>query len=82
MKSPCIRACTLTPDGKQCTGCKRTAEEISCWTLYTDEEREAIMARCKANVWGTKCQDCMSSLRADRKNQFRNELESLPPSPF
>jgi predicted Fe-S protein YdhL (DUF1289 family) len=82
MDSPCIRACSLTPDGSQCTGCTRSIEEITHWGFYTDEERQDIISRCLSNVWGTKCRDCMSSIRAHQKNQLESELNEIPESPF
>lgn len=77
MKSPCIQVCTLTPDGKQCTGCKRTPGEIMAWSSMTDAEREAIMARCLSNYWGSKCRECMSHLKNKQKAQLERELDDL-----
>ena len=42
MLSPCIKQCKLVND--ICTGCKRTKEEITNWTRYTDEQRSKIMS--------------------------------------
>ncbi|MCM0021525.1 MAG: DUF1289 domain-containing protein [Tagaea sp.] len=44
MKSPCVKVCRL--DGRNiCEGCGRSAREIRLWTSYSDEERDAILAR-------------------------------------
>jgi uncharacterized protein len=44
MKSPCIKICRL--DGRNiCEGCGRSAREIRLWTAYSDDERDAILAR-------------------------------------
>jgi predicted Fe-S protein YdhL (DUF1289 family) len=61
IKSPCVKRCMLAPDGRVCTGCLRTPSEISGWVSMSDEQREAIMARCKASPWGTKCKTCIDS---------------------
>jgi predicted Fe-S protein YdhL (DUF1289 family) len=41
--SPCQAKCT-NRDGV-CIGCKRTMEEIECWTLYDPHERMQIVSR-------------------------------------
>ena len=41
--TPCIGICTLNDD--VCIACKRTREEITCWTKDTHEERMLIMKR-------------------------------------
>lgn len=44
MKSPCVKICRL--DGRNvCEGCGRSAREIRLWTSYSDDERDAILAR-------------------------------------
>jgi uncharacterized protein len=82
MDSPCIRACRLTPDGQACTGCARTIQEISGWSKMPRSEREAVMRRCLAHVWGTKCKDCMGLLKKDHEQEERSRVEDLPPAPF
>jgi predicted Fe-S protein YdhL (DUF1289 family) len=32
--SPCNRVCTLDSDGRYCTGCHRTLEEIAGWSRF------------------------------------------------
>jgi predicted Fe-S protein YdhL (DUF1289 family) len=41
--TPCISVCKLDPITQQCSGCKRTAEQIRMWSRYTDEQRLTIM---------------------------------------
>jgi predicted Fe-S protein YdhL (DUF1289 family) len=43
MLSPCINVCTLDQKSGLCMGCKRTVEEITRWTFYSDDERATIM---------------------------------------
>jgi len=45
VKSPCLFICTLEKD--VCIGCKRTKEEISKWSKYTDEEKQKVLDRLK-----------------------------------
>lgn len=45
VKSPCILVCKLEND--VCIGCKRTKEEITLWTKYTDEEKQKVLDRIK-----------------------------------
>jgi uncharacterized protein len=44
MKSPCVKICRLD-DRNICEGCGRSAREIRLWTSYSDNERDAILAR-------------------------------------
>ena len=44
MESPCILVCSIDMATGYCFGCGRTRDEIGGWTLYTSEERRAIMA--------------------------------------
>lgn len=49
MLSPCIKKCSFLPldDGKfVCEGCRRTLDEISNWSNYTDQQRKDITERC------------------------------------
>lgn len=43
VKSPCIFVCTLEND--VCIGCKRTKDEISKWSKYSDEEKQKVIDR-------------------------------------
>jgi len=40
MKSPCKKECNYDSKRRLCTSCGRSTEELSNWTLYTDDERE------------------------------------------
>lgn len=50
MESPCILVCSIDTVTGYCFGCGRTREEIGGWTLYTSEERRAIMAELPARL--------------------------------
>lgn len=47
VKSPCKFICVLEDD--ICIGCKRTKEEISKWSKYTDEDKQNVLDRIKTN---------------------------------
>lgn len=40
--SPCIGVCVLD-NNDLCEGCFRSAEEIGCWSMYTDEQKQAVV---------------------------------------
>jgi len=42
VKSPCILICRPDSNGV-CYGCKRTREEIGDWSLYTNEQKQAVI---------------------------------------
>jgi predicted Fe-S protein YdhL (DUF1289 family) len=42
MLTPCIGICRLDANGL-CEGCRRTADEIASWTMYTDAQRLHLM---------------------------------------
>ncbi|AIS19667.1 DUF1289 domain-containing protein [Pseudomonas rhizosphaerae] len=42
VKSPCISVCALD-DQDVCTGCQRTAVEITQWGRMSDDERRAVL---------------------------------------
>lgn len=48
MRSPCQNLCLVEKHGHYCLGCYRTLEEISLWTRYSDEERDAIITTLDA----------------------------------
>jgi len=50
MESPCILVCSIDMVTGYCFGCGRTRDEIGGWTLYTSEERRAIMAELPARL--------------------------------
>ena len=43
IQSPCVLVCTIEPSTGWCRGCGRTAREIGAWTLYTADQRTAVM---------------------------------------
>lgn len=45
MESPCVEVCTL--EKNICIGCKRTVEEITGWSIMTNEQREVVMKRIR-----------------------------------
>ena len=47
ISTPCINVCSLD-ENKICIGCKRTKEEITNWTKYSEEERKKIIKLCNA----------------------------------
>lgn len=50
MESPCILVCSIDDATGYCFGCGRTREEIGAWTLYSTEERRALMAALPARL--------------------------------
>lgn len=43
-QSPCIRVCELDANRTQCTGCRRTVDEIARWATMSDDEKRAVLA--------------------------------------
>ena len=41
--SPCIRVCVVDAQGRYCTGCYRTLEEIAQWGALSNEQRRAVV---------------------------------------
>jgi predicted Fe-S protein YdhL (DUF1289 family) len=44
-QSPCISVCLLDQDDI-CTGCFRSAEEITDWFMASAEQKREILTRC------------------------------------
>jgi len=44
VQSPCVNICVIHPEVRLCTGCYRSMDEISHWSVMDDSERAAIMA--------------------------------------
>lgn len=40
--SPCVSVCRMDDATGLCDGCLRTLDEIACWSLLDDEERQAV----------------------------------------
>lgn len=43
VESPCIKVCVVHPEERICTGCLRTIDEITRWSLMTPDERRAVV---------------------------------------
>ena len=41
--SPCINICKINERTGLCEGCKRTIDEIACWSIYTAAEKRAVL---------------------------------------
>lgn len=44
IQSPCIKVCVIHPQSRLCTGCLRSINEISGWSMMSDDERRAVLA--------------------------------------
>ena len=44
VESPCIKVCVIHPQSRLCTGCLRSIDEISTWSLMSSDERRAVLA--------------------------------------
>lgn len=47
--TPCIGQCDLD-DNDNCMGCYRSASEITDWMNKSDDEKIAIVIRCKKKI--------------------------------
>ena len=43
--SPCISVCRMDAVTGWCEGCFRTLDEIACWGMMSDEEREEVVGK-------------------------------------
>lgn len=50
VKSPCIKVCVIDGSTGWCLGCARTLKEISQWTKYTDQQRDAVIDESEARL--------------------------------
>lgn len=41
--SPCIQICQIDKAKAQCTGCKRTLDEIRDWMIMTADEKQSVL---------------------------------------
>ena len=48
--SPCQLVCSMERESGLCFGCGRTQDEISYWTLKTQDERNIILAELPARM--------------------------------
>ena len=47
--SPCISVCALD-DNNICTGCYRSAEEITDWFMASDEQKREVLRRAQERM--------------------------------
>ena len=40
--SPCISICRMDDETGWCAGCLRTLDEIACWSLLDDSEKDGV----------------------------------------
>ena len=45
VRSPCVSVCALDEQAI-CTGCQRTADEITRWGRMLNDERRTVLQRC------------------------------------
>ena len=50
MSSPCIGVCELDAASGFCRGCGRRGEEIAAWGIFSDAQRQAILAQLPARL--------------------------------
>ena len=43
--SPCINVCRMDEATGFCQGCRRTLDEIACWSLLDDAEKREVWAQ-------------------------------------
>jgi predicted Fe-S protein YdhL (DUF1289 family) len=54
-KTKCINQCKLDKSGQYCLGCKRTSEDITMWSLLSEDQRDAILNPPKyIQGWNTR----------------------------
>lgn len=44
VSSPCVQICHIDKARDQCTGCKRTIDEIRDWMIMTADEKRSVLA--------------------------------------
>lgn len=45
--SPCVSICVMHPLERICTGCHRTIDEITRWSVMSAEERQKSARTCR-----------------------------------
>jgi predicted Fe-S protein YdhL (DUF1289 family) len=55
VKSPCVDKCKLNHNKNICDGCYRTADEISNWKNYSDNEKKVVLRNLKIRKLGLSC---------------------------
>jgi predicted Fe-S protein YdhL (DUF1289 family) len=46
--SPCINVCKMNERTGLCEGCRRSLDEIACWSLYSAAEKRAVLEQLPA----------------------------------
>lgn len=46
--SPCVKICRMDAASGYCEGCRRTLEEIACWSAYSADEKRSVLAQLAA----------------------------------
>ena len=46
--SPCVNVCEMDATTGWCAGCLRTLDEIACWSLLDDDEKDAVWVELDA----------------------------------
>ena len=42
--SPCVNICRMNETSGYCEGCRRSLDEIACWSIFTPAEKRAVLA--------------------------------------
>ena len=42
--SPCVNVCRMDAASGLCEGCRRTLDEIACWSVLDQAEKHAVLA--------------------------------------
>ena len=45
IESPCNKVCVINEATGLCRGCYRTLDEIACWGMMSDKEREEVIGK-------------------------------------
>jgi predicted Fe-S protein YdhL (DUF1289 family) len=45
IESPCNKVCVMNEQTGFCRGCYRTLDEIACWGMMSDEEKEDVIGK-------------------------------------
>ena len=45
IESPCNKVCVMNEQTGFCRGCYRTLDEIACWGMMSDEEKEEVIGK-------------------------------------
>jgi predicted Fe-S protein YdhL (DUF1289 family) len=46
--SPCVNICRMSDTSGYCEGCRRSLDEIACWSIYSPAEKRAVLAQLSA----------------------------------